>query len=73
MTHSDQTIIRRLTGARVRIGRAELTLGPVYRLSAYDAVAQSFNVLSERLLVPHVVSAADVLSAKRSGILHIIR
>ena len=66
-------LIRKLTGARVRIGRAESILGPVYRLSAYDSVAQRFEVLSERLLVPHVVDAAEVLHAKRSGILHILR
>jgi len=73
MTHSDQTTIRRLTGARVRIGRADADLGPVYRLSAYDSTAQRFEVLSERLMVPHAVDAASILAAKRSGILHIIR
>jgi len=66
-------LIRRLTGARVRIGRAELTLGPVYRLSAYDSTAQRFEVFSERLRIPHTVDAAEILAAKRSNILHIIR
>jgi len=72
MTHSDQTIIKRLTGSRVRVGK-DPDRGPVYRLVSYDATAQRFEVLSERLMIPHAVDAAEVLSAKRSGILHILR
>jgi len=74
MTTSDQTTLRRLIGARVRIGRAESTLGPVYRLTAYNASEQSFTVRSEHASGwIHAVSAADVLQAKRDGILHLLR
>lgn len=72
MTHSDQTMIKRLTGSRVSIGHTP-DGGPIYRLSSYDAPAQLFEVLSERLMVPHRVSAAEVLKAKRDGILHVLR
>lgn len=71
MTHSDQTLIRRLTGARVQVGRFP-GYGPIYRLSAYNASAQRFEALSEVLLVPHEVGAAEVLRARKDGILRIV-
>ena len=76
MTHSDQMMLRRLTGAKVRIGR-DADSGPIYRLTAYDSTAQTFTAqLVSLARIPgsqHTACAVDVLQAKRDGILHILR
>ncbi len=73
MTHSDATTIRRLTGARVIIGRPGST-GARFLLAAYDATGQTFTAVHHPSMQPAgEVSAHAVLLAKREGLLSVLR
>ncbi len=72
MTASDALILRRLTGSKVRIGRHGC--GAVFLLAAYDASRQTFIAAHYPSMAPAgTVSAVDVLTAKREGVLTLLR
>ncbi len=65
--------LRRLTGARVIIGRPG-SYGARFLLAAYDATGQTFTAVHHPSMAPAgEVSAAAVLLAKRERILTVDR
>lgn len=73
MSPSDAMLIRRLTGALVRIGRYS-SYGARFLLVSYDATEQIFIAAHHPSMAPAgTISAAAVLLAKRHGILHTLR